>query len=160
MIVKLIFCPKGVFFLIFLFVCLFLRERECMSRGGAERGRHRIWSRIQAQRCQHRAWHGVWTHQMWDHDLSRRQTFNRLSQPGSPPVLKFYDYKIPPSSWIPILIEMSDQVSSICPQQWHCWLSFFCPLATVLILHLVRLRWKHCSTVFIGPTSPGIFMIA
>ena len=29
---------------------------------GRERGRHRIWSRLQALSCQHRAWCGAWTH--------------------------------------------------------------------------------------------------
>ena len=44
----------GPMFIYFLFCyCLFLRERE--SRGGAERGRHGIRSRLQAPSHQHRA---------------------------------------------------------------------------------------------------------
>ena len=56
-----------------------------MSRGGAqERGRRRIWSRLQALSCQHRAWSGARTREPWDHDLSWSQTLNRLSHPGTP----------------------------------------------------------------------------
>ena len=46
-----------------------------------ERGRYRIQSRLQALSCQHRAWCGAWTHQPWDHDLSRSQTLTQLSHP-------------------------------------------------------------------------------
>ena len=58
------------FFLYFFNVCLFLRERQSTSRGGAERGRHRIWSKLQALSCQHRAQRWAWTHEPWDHDLN------------------------------------------------------------------------------------------
>ena len=51
------------------------------SRG---RGRHRIWSRLQALSRQHRAWHGAWTHELRDHDLSWSLMLNRLSHPGAP----------------------------------------------------------------------------
>ena len=34
--------------------------------------------------CQHRARHGTWTHELWDHDLSWSQTLNRLSHTGAP----------------------------------------------------------------------------
>ena len=37
-----------------------------MSGGGAERGRHRIWSRLQAPSCQHRARCLAQTHELWD----------------------------------------------------------------------------------------------
>ena len=65
---------------------LFLRERETarVGEGQRERGRHRIWSRLQALSCQHRARHGARTHELWDHDLSRSWTLNRLSHPGAP----------------------------------------------------------------------------
>ena len=68
------------------------RERERVSEwGGAERetGRHRIWSRLQAPSCQHRAWCGAWTHKPWDHDLGQSWMLNRLSHPGTPRVLDF-----------------------------------------------------------------------
>ena len=43
--------------------CLFIFERERQTdRGRAERGRHRIQSRLQALRCQHRNPHGARTH--------------------------------------------------------------------------------------------------
>ena len=48
-----VFCLlKKNFFNVYLFL-------ERMSRGGAERGRHRIQSRIQAPRCQSRAGRGA-----------------------------------------------------------------------------------------------------
>ena len=49
-----------------------------------EWGRHRLWNRLQAPSCQHRAWHGAWTHGPWDHDLSQSQTLDWLSHPGTP----------------------------------------------------------------------------
>ena len=55
-----------------------------MNRGGSERGRHRIWNRLQALSCQHRARCGARTHGPRDHDLSRSRPLNRLSQPGAP----------------------------------------------------------------------------
>ena len=58
-----------------------------MNRGGSERGRHRIWNRLQALSCQHRAWHGARTHGLLDHDL------NQLSHPA-PPWFFFFIKKI------------------------------------------------------------------
>ena len=46
------------------------RERQSMNGGGSERGRHRIWNRLQALSCQHRAQRGARTHGSRDHDLS------------------------------------------------------------------------------------------
>ena len=50
----------------FFNVYLFLREREIEHKWGRsrERGRHRIWSRLQALRCQHRSWWGARTHKL------------------------------------------------------------------------------------------------
>ena len=62
----------------------FERGGEEESGTGRERGRHRIWSRLQALSCQHRAWCGARTHKPWDHDLSRSWTLNQLSHPGAP----------------------------------------------------------------------------
>ena len=76
----------------FFFYCLFIseRHRDRIQVGwGRERGRHRIWSRLEALSCQHRAWHGARTHELWDHDLSRSQTPNLLSHPGAPLVYFF-----------------------------------------------------------------------
>ena len=69
-----------------MFTYFWDRERQSMSRGGAERerGRHRNWSRLQAPSCQHRAWCRASTHRPWDHDPNRSQTLNRLSHPGAP----------------------------------------------------------------------------
>ena len=60
-----------------------------MNGGGSERGRHRIWNRLQALSCQHRARRGARAHGPRDHDLSRSQPPNRLSHPGAPlPIFK------------------------------------------------------------------------
>ena len=72
----------------FFNVYLFLRERERETEQewgrGRERGKHRIQSRLQALSCQPRDRYGAWTHEPWDHDLSRSWTFNWQSHPGDP----------------------------------------------------------------------------
>ena len=71
------------------------RERQSMSGGGSEGGRHRIRNRLEAPSCQHRARtepaqsphrarRGAQTHRPRDHDLSRSRPLNRLSHPGAP----------------------------------------------------------------------------
>ena len=55
-----------------------------MNGGGSERGRHRIWNRLQALSCQHRDRRRAQTHGRRDHDLSRSRLLNRLSHPGAP----------------------------------------------------------------------------
>ena len=57
---------------------------------GRDRGRHRIWIRLQAPSCQHRARRGARTHGPWDHDLNRSWTLNRLSHPGTPSVYLYH----------------------------------------------------------------------
>ena len=73
----------------------FLRERQTdiAREGQRERRRHRIWSRLQALSCQHRAQCGAWTHELWDHDLRWRQTLNQLSHSGTPG-LSFYNAQV------------------------------------------------------------------
>ena len=73
----------GFFFFNFL-MFLFISETEHEQRRGRERGRHRIWSRLQALSCRHRARRGARTHKLWDHDLSWSRTPNWLSHPGAP----------------------------------------------------------------------------
>ena len=79
------------------------RERQSMSRGGAERGRHRVWSKLQALSRQHRARCGARTLRLRDHDLSRGRTLNRLSHPGAPAMTIFKE----------------DVVSSVWPWRLH-----------------------------------------
>ena len=87
---------KKFFYFIYLFIYLsiywfiyfnvyFLRqcERQSASSGGADRGRHRIGSGLQAPSCQPRAWCGAPTHEPRDHDLSRSRTLHRLSHSGA-----------------------------------------------------------------------------
>ena len=57
---------------------------ESVSRGGAERGRHRIQSRLQALNYQHSTWCGARTREPQDHDLSQSRTLNQMSHPGAP----------------------------------------------------------------------------
>ena len=58
-------------FLMFIFERERERERQSMSGGrGRERGKQRIWGRLQTRSCQHRAWCEAWTEEPWDHDLS------------------------------------------------------------------------------------------
>ena len=60
------------------------RETELEQGRGRERGRCRIWHRLQALSCQHRAWSRAQTHIPGDNDMSGTQTLNRLSHPGAP----------------------------------------------------------------------------
>ena len=49
-------------------------------------GRGRVGKREdlkQALHCQHRAWHEVQPHELWDHDFSQSQMLNWLSHPGN-----------------------------------------------------------------------------
>ena len=71
-------------FLILIYFWERERERQSVSRGGAETEGHRIQSRLQALSCQHKARHGAQTHKLWDHDLSSSRTLNQLSHPGAP----------------------------------------------------------------------------
>ena len=70
----------------FFNVYLFLRQRETEHEWERvrERGRHRIWSRLQALSCQHRARHGARAYEPQGHDLSWSQMLNPLSHPGAP----------------------------------------------------------------------------
>ena len=70
------------------------RETGHKWRRGRERGRHRIWSRLQAPSCQYRARCGARTHKPWDGDLSQSQTLNWLSHPG----VQVYSFLISVSS--------------------------------------------------------------
>ena len=76
-----IFLFKKNFFLTFIY--FWDRERQSMNGGGSERGRHRIWNRLQALSSQHRARRGARTHKLQDHNLSRRQTLNLVSHPST-----------------------------------------------------------------------------
>ena len=64
---------------IFLIVLFSFWERDSMSSGGAERGRHRIRSKLQDPSSQHRPWHGARIHEPRDYDLSRNRMLNQLS---------------------------------------------------------------------------------
>ena len=79
------FFVGGGSFLFFKLLFTLERERETEhERGRKEGGGHRMWNRLQALSCQHRARCGAQTHKPWDHDLSRCQMLNQLSHPGAP----------------------------------------------------------------------------
>ena len=69
------------FFLMFFKHLFFLTETEHKQGRERQRGRHRIWRRLQALRCQHRAQHGARTHEPWEHDLRPKSD----TQPTEPP---------------------------------------------------------------------------
>ena len=97
------------FLFLFLFTYFFniyflrVRERQSTSRAGAERGRHRIGSRLQALSCQHRARHGARIHKVWDPDPSQSWSLNRLSHPGAP-LLELL-FKIFWGTWVTQLVK-------------------------------------------------------
>ena len=66
-----------------LYVYIYFWERQSMSGEGTEREGDRIWSRLQASSCQHRAQHRAWTHEPWHHNLSRSRTLNRPGHPSA-----------------------------------------------------------------------------
>ena len=65
----------------FFYVYSFLRDRAWGGEGQRER---EAQNPKQAPSCQHRAWCGTWTHELWDHDLRWSQSLNWLSHPGGP----------------------------------------------------------------------------
>ena len=68
------------------FLCLLLRVRQSTNGGlggGGQRDREtQNPKQAPGSELQHRAWHGAWTHELWDHDLSCRWTFNQMSHPA------------------------------------------------------------------------------
>ena len=90
------------FFFLYFFKCLFWeteregereRKRNSTSRGGAEKGGERKDPK-QVPCCQHRAQHGAWTHEPWDHGVSKNQELDALlnEPPGNPYILNFLLY--------------------------------------------------------------------
>ena len=66
---------------ILMFVCLLVYKREIETEAECEQGMGRkreteFEAVSKALHCQHRAWCGAWTHELWDHDLSWRWTLN------------------------------------------------------------------------------------
>ena len=86
------------FKIFFMFIHFWKRETEHKQGWGGERRGHRIWSRLQALSCQHRARCGPQTHEPRDHDLSQTRTLNPLSHPGAPHV-SFYKNSVVQEHW-------------------------------------------------------------
>ena len=87
---------------------IFEREIEYKRGRGRQRGRHRIWSRLQALSCHHRTRCGAHTHELWDHDLSQSWTLEPPRCPkswvlnGLAPSTHFWSFlqdAFPASSW-------------------------------------------------------------
>ena len=62
---------------------------ECNSHLSPDTHLHYcIWTSLKKicflMSAQHRAQHGAWTHELWDHDLSQSWKLNPLSHPGAP----------------------------------------------------------------------------
>ena len=108
------------------FLMLFERERERanMSGGGAERDRDRdrVWSRLQAPSCQHRARRGAWTQELREHNLSWRQTLNQLSHPGVP-MLSFFkcgkEWKGLESPGVFLVFSVAESTEQRCPSDLY-----------------------------------------
>ena len=79
-------------FLIFN-VYLVLRERKTQHEQGRgrERRRHRIWSRLQALSCQHRAPWGTWTHEPVRSWPEPKPRVRHLSDWATPGMGSYYD---------------------------------------------------------------------
>ena len=67
-----------------MFIYFWEREIEHEQGRGTERWGHKIWSRLQALSCQHRAWCRAGTHKRRDHDLSRSWPLNQLNHQSAP----------------------------------------------------------------------------
>ena len=64
------------------------RERQTDRDRDRETWKHRIWKRLQALSCQHRARCRVRTHKLQHHDRSQSRMLNQLSYPGTPDSFK------------------------------------------------------------------------
>ena len=76
-----------------------------------ERGRHRLWSRLQTLSCQHREQRGAWTNKLWDHDLSWSRLLNRDTQ------VPLYTLNLYNVHYISIKLEKGREIHCI-----HCFL--------------------------------------
>ena len=74
------------------FIYFWRRERDRAWAGEGQReGETQNLKQAQALSCQHRARHGARTHRPRDRDLSRSRILNRLSHPGTPEWLLFFN---------------------------------------------------------------------
>ena len=109
----LIACFPLPLYLFDLFIYLFLTfiyfwDRDRAWTGEGQRGRHRIWNRLQALSCQHRARRGAQTHGPWDHDLSQSWLLNWLSHPGAPSFSTFKNLSFSVALWNSPLLARRD----------------------------------------------------
>ena len=82
---------EGVF-LFFVFLRFYLFIREWAQAGEATSRERRGKSRLATEQ---EAWHGAQlVPAPWDHDLSRRQTLNGLSHPGTPLCFSFLNSRL------------------------------------------------------------------
>ena len=121
--------------------------------------RHRIQSRLQALSCQHRAWCGAQTHELWDHDLRQSRTLNWLGHPGTPEFLVLIQVcgNLWQQPWVTNTAEyQSLQISSlgslfakevfVSTQHMSTWLS-----------HKQNRQWCSCLRPVSSPKDPFSF---
>ena len=126
-----------------------------MNGGGSERGRHRIWNRLQALSCQHRAWCGARTHGPRDHDLSWSRMLNWLSHPGALPYLCFDDHGLSHSSNYRVQVKRCPTVGGQGNQpefpyfhEFHIWQQGVSPISNEAVCgwnpsFLLALHWSQ-----------------
>ena len=78
------------------------REQEAESRAGS-----RLWALSKASRR-------PWTHEPWDHALSRSQMLNRLSHSGVPIIKSFKTYTVCKKIFSEQRLSQGDEERSIC----------------------------------------------
>ena len=93
------------------------RDRVWVGKGQRERGRHRIWSRLQTLSCQHRAGCGAWTHEPQYHDLSHPGGCSPFSCFSREVITQSFYMKFPDlwnatkakhtSPWVPLVLRLS-----------------------------------------------------
>ena len=134
-------------FLIFIYFWEREREKEHEQGTDRERGRHRIWSRLQALSCWHRAWRRAQTHRLQDYDLSQSWTLNQLSHPGAPVIKCFW--VLASCLLYMYLVPIAVQINTLKQQVFIS--SCFCGLKTpgsfewILYVESYRIKVKVCA---------------
>ena len=134
-----------------MFVYFWKRERQRPSGEEIrERGKHRIWGGLQALSCQHRASHGTWTHELWDHDLSQSQTHSTKWATQAPLLMVICNF-----SFLLIFIDQNPFIRNHCIFLPSSYLSVsMIYLYQYVFMHIYYILWDliqycQCFTVLI-----------
>ena len=148
-----------------------MRERQIDKltnhewRRGRERGRHRIWSRIQALSGQRRAQHGAQTHEPWGHDPSQSPTLNRLSHSSPPSLYTFNSLRLkwnqhPPLCLpTPVFSAFSTLPNHTCISAYLCWrpvIQQWIVLSSLLHLSTIHHQFLSSNVSLVSQTWPGL----